>query len=307
MKASSAQTHVLEAHAKVNLCLSVQYPPADGYHQLDSVFHELSLCDTLVCKHEPLWTQKNVAFTQLGSAIALACDVEGLAVQDNLIFRALDAVERECGFLVAAPGSVFSIEVEKHIPAGGGLGGGSSDAACALKEYARIAQIDALDERIVGVARSLGADVAFFLYGGTALMDERGDHLVRRLPVFKLPIVLMGDAHGMSTARIYADFDEHPPAAPDAHELAHAIETRADAQRIATLCANNLEPAACAQSEKLAERLRFAREHPCVLNALVTGSGSTSFAICPDETSARAFAHDIAPLCAWVELCLPEK
>ena len=298
---------MLEAHAKVNLCLSVQYPPQDGYHQLDSVFHELSLHDTLKFRREPLSAQDNVVFTQLGSAVTLSCPVEGLALQDNLIFRALDAAEHACGVLATAPSSALSIEVKKRIPAGGGLGGGSSDAAVALKEYARYAQLDELDERIVGVARSLGADVAFFLYGGTALMDERGDHLVRRLPTFSLPIVLMGDAHGMSTARIYADFDERPPAAPDAFGLARAIEASENAKNIAALCANNLEPAACAQSEGLVKRLRVAREHPCVLNALVTGSGSTSFAICSDEASARSFARDIMPLCAWVEVCMPEN
>lgn len=307
MNAISLQAHVLEAHAKVNLCLSVRYPPKDGYHQLDSVFHELSLCDTLVCEHVPLQAHEDAARTRLGSAVALSCTVEGLSTKDNLIFRALDAAEHACGVLIAEPGSALAISVEKRIPAGGGLGGGSSDAACVLKEYARAARIDVLDERIVGVAQSLGADVAFFLYGGTALMDGRGDHLVRRLPAFSFPIVLMGDAHAMSTARIYADFDEHPPTAPDVHKLVRAIETSADAREIASYCANNLEPAACAQSDELALRLRRAREHPCVLNALVTGSGSTSFAICPDEPSARSFACDIAPLCSWVELCLPEK
>ena len=105
----------LKAFAKVNLCLSVKYPPVDGYHQLDSVFQELALHDTLKFWSEPLWTQKNVAHTHSGSAVALECDVEGLSVEDNLIFRALDAAESACGVLVSAPGSTFSVAVEKHI------------------------------------------------------------------------------------------------------------------------------------------------------------------------------------------------
>lgn len=294
----------IKAYAKVNLCLSVKYPPVDGYHQLDSVFQELDLHDTLSFWIETLWTQKHVAYTQSGSAVSLDCNVDGLEVEDNLIFRAIDAAEQACGVLAAAPGSVLCIHVEKHIPAGGGLGGGSSDAAAALKAYARYAGIDQLDARLMDVARMLGADVAFFLYGKAALMDNRGDHLVRRLPSLALPLVLMGDEHGMSTARVYREFDENPPSPPDAHALAAAMESSTvGVSELAGLCSNNLGPIACALSDGLANRLRVAREHPLALNAIVTGSGSTSFAICSDEESARVFAEEIAAHCAWVRVC----
>lgn len=304
MNNTASEALEIKACAKVNLCLAVKYPPTNGYHQLDSVFQELELHDTLRFWTEPLWTQKQVAHTQLGSAIVLDCDVAGLAIEDNLIFRALDAAERACGVLVAAPGSAFSVSVDKHIPAGGGLGGGSSDAAAALKAYAQHASIDSQDERIMSVARKLGADVAFFLHGGAALMDDRGDRLVRKLPDFPLPIVLMGAELGNSTAHIYKDFDKNPPVAPDAYALADAMEdSSVNPIDLAHLCENNLEPAACAANTKLTQRLEIARKHPRVLNALVTGSGSTSFAICPDLESAQEFARDIAEQCAWVEVC----
>ena len=303
MNAAPAHALEIEAHAKINLCLAVKHPPVEGYHQLDSVFQELELHDTLYFWSEALWTQKNVAYTQSGSAVVLYCDVEGLSTEDNLIFRAIDAAEQACGVLAAAPGNVLAIRVEKKIPAGGGLGGGSSDAAAALKAYARYASIDVLDERLEMVAQNLGADVAFFLHGGVALMNGRGDHLVRTLPSFSLPIVLMGDAQGMSTAQVYGQFDANPPTAPDAYALAAAMENPdTPAQELAELCGNNLGPVACAANEGLAQRLELAEEHPSVLNALVTGSGSTSFAICSDEESARAFAEYIAPYCAWVEV-----
>lgn len=296
----------LEAHAKVNLCLAVKHPPVDGYHQVDSVFQELTLHDTLRFQIEPLAAQEHIACTQMGTAVYLDCEVEGLSVEDNLVFRALDAVEQSCGIPVTGPDNVFIISVDKKIPAGGGLGGGSSDAAATLRAYARLTSTDARDERIMSVARKLGADVAFFLHGGAALMDDRGDRLVRTLPEFPLPIVLMGEARGNSTAQIYRDFDENPPAVPDAYALADAMEDNdADPARLAGLCANNLEPAACAANASLAKRMVIAREHPRVLNALVTGSGSTSFAICSDVEAAHEFTRDIAPHCAWVEVCEP--
>ena len=300
----SRHTFVFEAHAKVNLCLAVHYPPQEGgYHLLDSVFQELGLHDSLIVSVQDS-ASYNPVRTKRGTAVMLDCPVAGLAGEDNLIFRALDLAEQLCAIPATDSGKMLCIEVKKRIPAGGGLGGGSSDAAAMLKAYAQLAGLDPLDARLLHAARQLGADVAFFLYGGAALMRGRGDVLDRRLPPLRLPIVLMGDDTGMSTAAIYRAFDENPPAVPDADELAKAMESAdIDMLRAAALCSNNLGPAACEQNERLRNRIEKARAHPDVLNALVSGSGSTSFAICRDSKAASRFARDIAPDCAWVETC----
>lgn len=292
----------LHAPAKVNLCLAVEYPPRDGYHALTSVFQELDLHDTLEFVVDDAELGTDAAATSVGTPVLLDCGPIDVPVRENLIFRAVDAAEQACGVPMAAHGAV-RIRVEKRIPAGGGLGGGSSDAAAALKAYARVAGIDPLDERLLAVARGLGADVAFFLYGGAALMDGRGDTLVRKLPSFPLPLVLMGEDEGISTARIYRDFDADPPEPGDAFALAEAMEAdEADAELLARLCTNNLEPAACAALGRLGERVKRARCSEHTLNTLVTGSGATSYAICRDLESARAFEEEIAPYCAWTHV-----
>jgi len=297
-------TMTVNAPAKVNLCLAVEYPPQDGYHALTSVFQELDLYDTLEFRLGALASDK-ACLTQAGTPVLLDCGPIDVPVQDNLIFRAVDAAEQACGVPMTAEGAV-EIRVEKRIPAGGGLGGGSSDAAAALKAYAQVTGLDPLDERLTAVARDLGADVAFFLYGGAALMDGRGDTLVRRLPSFPLPIVLMGEDEGISTAKIYHDFDANPPAPGDAFALAEAMEADdAGAELLARLCTNNLEPAACAALPRLGERVKRARRSQHALNALVTGSGATSYAICPDLESACAFEAEIAPHCAWTHVANP--
>lgn len=299
---------MLEARAKVNLCLAISYPPVDGYHPLRSVFQELDLHDVVRVRIESgaasQALQTQALQTQAGTHVLLTCDVDGLDPHDNLVFRAIDAAEQACGPMAAASDATLVIEVEKHIPAGGGLGGGSSDAAAMLKAYTRLTGIPMHDERLVAVARALGADVAFFLRGGAALMGGRGDVFECSLPPLAAPIVLMGSNDGLSTATVYRAFDDEPVPAPDADALAQAMRMATDdVAALAALCANNLGPAACAADPRIRQRLHAAHEHPDVLNALVSGSGSTSFAICVNEAGAQRFAHDIAPVCDWVRIC----
>lgn len=250
------------------------------------------------------------ACTEAGTAVVLDCGPIAIPTEENLVFKAIDAFEHELYCELAAFDEGLSVHVDKRIPAGGGLGGGSSDAAAMLKACSRIVRVDPGDERVLKVARSLGADVAFFLQGGCALMDGRGDTLVRPLPLFPLPIVLMGEAQGISTARIYHDFDNEPPAAPDARALAKVLEgfpewgaSFEQKRELARLCANNLEPAAFEALPRLQERVERARRDPDVLHALVTGSGATSYAICADEGAAIRFERRAAAYCDWTCIC----
>lgn len=308
MTAAPETSLTLRAPGKVNLCLSVRYPPRDGFHELDSVFQALDVADVLtfsVCDEAPDGVEAP-ELTRAGTPVSLSCEGAGVATRDNLVFKAVDAAEAACARAMVPAGSVLRVDVEKHVPAGGGMGGGSSDAACALEAYARLTGLDALSEPLSGVARKLGADVAFFLYGGAALMTGRGDELVRRLPAFPLPLVLMGDEHGNPTPKVYAAFDAHPAPAPSASALAEAMERGASPEELASLCANNLGPAACELNPSLAMRLERASRDPDVLCALVSGSGSTCFAVCADEASARSFASRAREFGAWVEIARAE-
>lgn len=291
----------MRAPAKVNLCLSVQFPPQDGYHAVDSVFQTLDVYDAIEFETCPANLGEGLTKTSMGTPVALDCGPIDIPTSDNLIFKAIDLVEQACGVPAACAGQMVRIVVSKRIPAGGGLGGGSSDAAAVLKAYAKLQGVNPLGEDVIGVAKRLGADVAFFLYGGAALMTGRGDALQRCLPLFPLPLVLMGDAQGNSTAEVYADFDDAPVAPPDSFALAEAMEAPdAAPETLARLCGNNLEPAACRIGTALAQRIERAKEDPAVLNALVTGSGATSFALCACEEDAQAFARRAREFCDWV-------
>ncbi|HEV2721960.1 MAG TPA: 4-(cytidine 5'-diphospho)-2-C-methyl-D-erythritol kinase, partial [Thermoanaerobaculia bacterium] len=135
----------VRAYAKINLGLRVTAKRADGYHDIETIFQTISLHDTLT-------------FTP-AAALTLTCDAPDIPADDtNLVLRAARAA--------GAP--PVSIALRKRIPAGGGLGGGSSDAAATLR---------ALGRADAEVALSLGSDVPFFLVGGTAYATGRGDAL----------------------------------------------------------------------------------------------------------------------------------
>ena len=312
-KDNSMWSMTLEAPAKVNLCLAVQYPPQDGYHLLHSVFQELALHDDVhvaVRCIDDCIDMPGAACTKMGTMVALSCGNISVATENNLAFRAVEAFEGALDCEAVEPDAALDIRIDKRIPAGGGLGGGSSDAAAVLEACCKLHGVDTLDERIVAAAQSLGADVAFFLYGGCALMDKRGDRLVRHLPQFSLPIVLMGESQGISTAQIYHDFDAAPPVVPDAEKLAAALESfpewgasYEEKQALARLCRNNLEPAAFEALPRLKERVERAQADPDVLHALVTGSGATSYAICADEGAAMRFEQRAAAYCDWTCIC----
>lgn len=300
----------LRAPAKVNLCLAVGYPPHDGYHPVDSVFLELPLADELELGLEPLGKECEPELTAAGTPVLLDCGALDVAVRDNLVFKAVDGFEAALGTALAAPGEALRIRVAKSIPAGGGLGGGSSDAASAIKACCMLAGVDPGEQRVQALARSLGADVAFFLHGGTALMTGRGDLFEEALPAFPLPLVLMGEEQGISTPRIYRDFDAKPVPAPDARELVRELRAydpctagAAERLRLASLCANNLEPAAFEALPRLQQRVERARADEDVLHALVTGSGATSFAICADRDAARRFEQRARAYCSWTRVC----
>ena len=191
--------------------------------------------------------------------------------------RAAHALREALGDRVpdAAQQSV-QIRIEKNIPAQAGLGGGSTDAAAVLVGLARLWGIDPDDADVVRIARTLGADVAFFLKGGCAYLDGVGDHFDHALKPRHDNIVLVKPAGGVSTAAAYTTFDNNPVLI-DTKAAACARDAR-DAVEIELF--NNLAPAAEALMPELAQIRTWLAEQPGVSGALLCGSGSAIFAVC---------------------------
>ena len=147
------------APAKLNLMLRITGRRSDGYHLLQTVFQIIDLCDWL-------------KFYPQASLITLKQPIPGVPDADNLIIRAAVLLKKETGYT----GGV-GVEIEKNLPMGGGLGGGSSDAATTLVALNQLWNLHLPVQRLMELGVSLGADVPVFVYGYTAWAEGVGEHL----------------------------------------------------------------------------------------------------------------------------------
>jgi len=272
-------TLIVTAPAKVNLHLAVGAVRDDGYHDVTTVLHALALHDT-------------VTLTE-GVQYAFACEPDfGLPADENLAARAARAMAARFGRTLDV-----AIAIEKRIPAGGGLGGASADAAAVLAGLATLWGIDIDAIELVKVARSLGADVPFFLGGGAALMTGRGDVLERRFPALDAPVVLVKPAEPVPTAAAYAAFDGLAAleASPDATNTAVSFALRSaldagDVREVADALVNTMTPASVSLVPAIGDALALVSGASGVLGAEMAGSGSTVFGICADDETAMRVA-----------------
>jgi 4-diphosphocytidyl-2-C-methyl-D-erythritol kinase len=177
----------LPSFAKINLHLEVLGRRGDGFHEIFTIFQTISLCD-------------EITFEVNDSEIELSCDDPLVSIEEsNLIMRAATLLREEFSASAGA-----SIALKKRIPIGGGLGGGSSNAAVTLIGLLRLWNINAGIERLSAIAGKLGSDVPFFLRGGTATGKGRGE-MIETIDDFKAgpSITVTPDAH-VSTERAYA-------------------------------------------------------------------------------------------------------
>ena len=149
------------APAKINLFLHVTGRRADGYHELETVFQFIDLMDQLTIEVLP------------GTAIERPLGMEGVAAEDDLVVRAARLLQQHCGVEQGA-----RISVEKRIPAGGGLGGGSSDAATVLVALNQLWSTGLEREALAALGLQLGADVPIFIHGHAAWAEGVGEQLV---------------------------------------------------------------------------------------------------------------------------------
>lgn len=297
-------TMKLVAPAKVNLMLAIGERREDGYHEVDTIMHALALHD-IVYLHIEEASSDEVSQAIEGAAAVGRADVAlggpadnvlvsidlvdrtganlSVPVADNLAFAAADCLARAVGRDV--PEHV-QLRIEKHIPAQAGLGGGSSDAAAVLVGLASRWGIALDDERLLAVAQSLGADVAFFLHGGCAQLGGAGERLVRRLSPSHRAVVLVKPTGGVSTSEAYRRFDEEPSSLPAALLKAAFVAESADEVPLA----NNLSSVAQSILPALADVRDWLAGQVASDAVLLSGSGSATFALVDSFADASRIA-----------------
>jgi 4-diphosphocytidyl-2-C-methyl-D-erythritol kinase len=269
-----SRRQIVQAPCKVNLHLGI-YAEKDarGYHRVDSVMVPVGLFNTITIESAP---ETSVAFEP---------SLDGL-VRRNAAQRAIELLSQELGVE-----ENVAVRIERCIPSGGGLGSSSADAGSVLRALAKRWGVDPLDQRVVGVARRVGADVAFFLNPAPSLLRGAGDALENTFPVLAgVPLALVMPAGcASSTREVYEEFDRMPtaPEAPDA--LCDALSA-GDVSGVAANLYNNLAPAAMRLKPAMGEPAAWLAQQPGVIASQITGSGSCSFAVCKSASAAERIA-----------------
>lgn len=272
----------LAAYAKVNLFLEVLGKRPDGYHALRSLVLPVSLADDV-----------EVAPSEDGSISSDALFADDLCVKAARALAAATGCKRGA-----------RISVTKRIPVGGGLGGGSADAAATLRALNTLWELHLPTETLCDIAASVGSDVPALLLGGPVLMEGRGEIVSRFGSVPPLHIVLANPGVFSSTKLVYGALAENlsSPSASDrkiCYNMRTALE-RGNLADIAAAAVNDLASPAMALYPEIADAAAALRSAGAV-GVTVSGSGSTVFGLVPDQARGRETAAQLEAkgLKAW--------
>jgi 4-diphosphocytidyl-2-C-methyl-D-erythritol kinase len=267
---------------KVNLYLEVGDPRPDGFHELTTVFHAVSLADDVTVRDADV-----LSLRLLGEgAEGLPADGRNLAWQ---------AAELMAGHVGRAPD--VDITINKSIPVAGGMAGGSADAAAVLVGMNALWELRVPRRDLHAMAARLGSDVPFALHGGTALGTGRGEELTTVLARNVFHWVLAFGAGGLSTAAVYSEVDRlravgSPPRLSDPEPVLTALSA-GDPHELAPLLGNDLQAAALSLEPNLRRTLRAGVEAGA-LAGIVSGSGPTCAFLCASADEAVAVGAELA-------------
>lgn len=264
----------LAAHAKINLTLYVGNKRPDGYHDIDSIMHQIALADEITVS----------ASDSLRLTVAEGTAPAG---EDNLMWTAarrfLDAASLSKG---------LSMTLKKRIPSPAGMGGGSADAAAVLLAANEVYDHPLSRDELLSLAAGLGADVPFCLAGGCARCQGIGEKMTPVTPWHGLPLVIVRPAVSVSTGMAYAQIDAAPHKRPDTTEQMMQALKEKDISLLSASLMNHFEEGLFPLEDELActaaALSRFGRPFQ------MTGSGSAFFLIADNPKEACHIAETIS-------------
>lgn len=261
----------VKAFAKINLGLEIVRRRADGYHDIRTIFQTINLSDELVFK--PVG----------GDSVLIEGDDPAVAWDEtNLIYRAVEAVREKTGRRTGV-----SVRVKKRIPAGKGLGGGSADAAATLLALDKIWSLALPAAELAAMARSLGADVPYFLKGGLCLGEGIGDVLTELPDLPLLACVLVFPPFAIRTADIYAGAAPSLTSEGKPSKIGHFLESGDF-----SLLESDLERVIFKRYPELESIKVFFKGRGAMLT-LVSGSGSAVYGLFAVKEEARRAREQI--------------
>jgi 4-diphosphocytidyl-2-C-methyl-D-erythritol kinase len=285
----------IRAPAKLNLFLEIFGRREDGYHELATLMIPIRLFDSLSLKPLPAAGSMpgEIEFRlhrQYGWPAGTLSTDEVPSGTGNLVVRALELLRERSGCIFGA-----QVDLVKRIPIAAGLGGGSSDAAAALKLANRSWNIHWESGRLSELAAELGSDVPFFMSSGAGICRGRGECVTPLGPTMPLDVVILKPPEGLTTSEVYRALDDsraalgvEPTASRDLVALAHALE-QGSLARIGQWMVNRLQMAAAAVSPWIG-KAQSAFAELDFLGHQLSGSGSAYFGVCRHARHARRLA-----------------
>ncbi len=277
----------IKCPAKVNLSLDVVSRREDGYHNLEMIMHTVKLWDILSISLERSAVTNITISTNSGF---LPCDDKNLCFKAARMF--LDA-----GNIAAS----VSIHIQKNIPVGAGLGGGSSDAAGTLLALSKLTGNPLPADTLTKIAKEIGADVPFFLYGGCMLATGIGEILTPLPRLEGATILITKPKYGISTPTVYKSLtlNEKTPH-PDTKSVIEAIKSN-DIRLLAASAKNVLETAVCDKYPEINQYKNIMTSCGAVYS-LMSGSGSAVFGVFESRSMAVYAANKLRRLTKQVYL-----
>ena len=264
----------VRSFAKINLALSVLGRRTDGYHDIQTIFQAISLSDEIEFR--------------ASSQLDLVCEaLAGVPKEQNLVWKA--AVGLASAFSVHRGAS---ITLKKVIPAGAGLGGGSSNAAATLLALRRFWELDIPESALFSIAETLGSDVPFFLTGGMALGFGRGEKIrpLPDAPARHLAVLFPGVQ--VSTAEAYRALSLGLTSSREDHRIQRFIGQVESGESFLTGIFNDFEASVLAAHPSIEEAMSFL-ERQGATAVMLSGSGSSVFGFFSDEESAFAVSRGV--------------
>ena len=265
------------AQAKINLSLDVLSKRPDGYHEVEMVMQTISLWDMLTFTSIP---DREVLFT---------CNHPEVPKDDsNIILKAVNKLKEETGVSRG-----INIHLEKNIPIGAGLAGGSTNAAAALVSLNQLWSLGLSWEKLLEIGAGLGADIPFCMIGGTCLARGKGEVLTRVTPLKNFWVVLVVFPFNVSTAEIYGNFHlDQVDQRPDTPSVIKAVK-KGDLAGLKQKSANVLESVTLKRYPSIAKKKEQLLEKG-FSGTLMTGSGPTLFYLTSDRSEVERAAEALS-------------
>lgn len=300
----------LKAHAKINWTLDILGRRSNGYHIMDMLMQSVDMHDTLTIDQAEELTLEGK--THQLNAVQ---DTDGLSSsvvtydEKNLVYRAAKLLKDRYNVKVGA-----RMMLEKRIPSGAGMGGGSADAAAALKGLNHLWNLHLSQEELLKIGLSLGADIPFMLTGGLARVGGIGEEIVPLSPAPCFWLVMIQPCGGLSTKEVFTAFDALNPASIQhpRTEDAQAALLSGDINGLGKAMDNVLEGVSIPVRPAIAQAAK-ALENCGAVRGMMTGSGSVVYGIFEKEADARRSCAEMQMLSekngwgpVWITHTIPQ-